>query len=286
MPELPEVETIRTQLQPLVEGRAITEVRILTCDAPGQRRPRLPRSLAADLRERRIKRLDRLGKHLIAHLDDGRAWELHLGMAGLLLYRQPGAPDGDLRCERARVGLGDGAALRFADWRRFGRWKVVEDIEGEFKRIGPDWLSEECTPERLHGRLARRRTPVKAALLDQGVAAGVGNLYADEALWRARIHPTTPANRLGAGDVERLHAAVLETLREAVDARGDSFKAAERGYQYLDAFGEEGRYCRRVYRREGDPCGRCGQLIERDTRAHRIVPGGRASRYCPRCQRA
>ena len=277
MPELPEVETIRRDLQPHLVGRAVERVAIHR----SAKRGRLPRELETQLHGRRVEALDRHGKRLIARLDDGRDWVLQLGMTGLLLIRPCGKPP--CRHERARAEFDDGTTLWFMDMRNFGRWSLAADPREAIARMGPDWLSDEWTPEHLQKRLARRRTPVKAALLDQGVAAGVGNLYADEALWRARIHPETPANSLGAGDVERLHAAVLETLREAVDARGDSFRVSPNSYRYLDAFGEEGRYCRRVYRREGEPCERCRQPIERDTR---IVPGGRASHCCPRCQRA
>ena len=285
MPELPEVETIRRDLQPHLVGRAVERVAV----HGSAKRGRLPRELETELQGRRVEALDRHGKRLIARLDDGRAWVLQLGMTGLLLLRPCDKPPAASRFERACVDFGGGTELRFMDMRNFGRWSLAAGPREAIARMGPDWLSEECTPERLHGRLQRRRTPVKAALLDQGVAAGVGNLYADEALWRARIHPTTPANSLGAAEVERLHAAVLETLREAVDARGDSFKAAERGYQYLDAFGEEGRYCRRVYRRDdkpnkpGKPCDRCDKPIAR-IRGRR--QGEQASHYCPRCQPA
>ena len=279
MPELPEVETIRRDLQPHLVGRAVKCVAVHR----SAKRGRLPRELKTQLPGRRVEALDRHGKRLIARLDDDHDWVLQLGMTGLLLLRPCDKPPAASRFERACVDFGGGTELRFMDMRNFGRWSLAADPREATARMGPDWLSEECTPEHLQKRLARRGTPVKAALLDQGVAAGVGNLYADEALWRARIHPETPANSLGAGDVERLHAAVLETLREAVDARGDSFKVSPNSYQYLDAFGEKGCYRRRVYRREGESCGRCGQPITRIAPAR---PGGRASRCCPHCQPA
>ena len=275
MPELPEVETIRRDLQPRITGRAVERI---TINNKNDKPKRLAPALRRQLRGRRVEALDRHGKRLIARLDDGRDWVLQLGMTGLLLLRPCDKPP--CRFERASAVFDDGTELRFADMRYFGRWSIVADArEGS----APDALSEEFTPDWLLGKLRRRRTPVKAALLDQGVAAGVGNLYADEALWRAGIHPKTPANGLGAEAAERLHGAVLETLREATDDRGSSFKVSPNGYQYLDAFGEEGRYRHRVYRRDGEPCERCGQLIERDPR---IIPRGRASHYCPVCQRA
>ena len=281
MPELPEVETIRRDLQPHLVGRAVERVAVHR----SAKRGRLPREIETQLPGRRVEALDRHGKRLIARLDDGRAWVLQLGLAGLLLLRPCDKPP--CRHERARAEFDDGTTLWFMDMINFGRWSLAAGPREAIARMGPDWLSKECTPTRLHGRLARRRTPVKAALLDQGVAAGVGNLYADEALWRARIHPMTPANRLGAAEVERLHAAVLETLREAVDARGDSFKVSPNSYQYLDAFGEEGRYCRRVYRRDdkpnkpGKPCDRCATPIARIGSRRQ---GEQASHHCPRCQ--
>ena len=275
MPELPEVETIRAGLAPRVEGRRIQRVAV----HEGAKPARLA-AADADLRGRRVEGLDRRGKYLIARLDDGRAWVLHLGMTGLLLYRPSEATSG--RFERARVDLDGGHGLRFEDMRNFGRWAVAADPREALPNLGPDALSDGFTAEWLHGALARRGTPVKTALLDQRVAAGVGNLYADEALWLARIAPWTPSNGLGAERVRELRDAVRETLLAALHDGGSSFAVAKGGYRYLDAFGREGRYEKRtrVYRREGQACPRPGC----EGRIKRILVRGRAARYCPSCQ--
>ena len=276
MPELPEVETIRADLAPHVEGRAVERVAVHE-----GAKPRRLAAADADLRGRRVESLDRRGKYLIARLGDGRAWVLHLGMTGLLLHRPGGAPPG--RFERARIDLDGGSGLRFEDMRNFGRWFLAGDPGDALPRLGPEPLSDGFTADWLRGALARRGSPVKTALLDQRIAAGLGNLYADEALWLARIAPRTPSNGLGAARAGRLREAVRETLRDALDARGSSFAVSEGGYRWLDGFGRRGRYEERtrVYRREGKPCPRpgCGGLVER------IALRRRAARYCPSCQR-
>ena len=178
MPELPEVETIRRDLAPHIVGRTIERARI---HAGGERLAitHAPRELERELTARRIEELGRHGKYLLARLDDGRSWVLHLRMTGLLLLRGVDEPCG--RFERARVDLDDGRSLRFEDARKFGTWQLVGDPREAMPRAGPDALSEQFTPAWLRAALGRRSVPVKTALLDQRVAAGVGNIYADEA---------------------------------------------------------------------------------------------------------
>ena len=289
MPELPEVETIRAGLAPRVEGRRIERVAIHEgAERLARHRERAPaseyapqaRRLEEQLTGRRVEGLGRHGKHLIARLDDGRAWVLHLGMTGLLLYRPSDAARA--RFERARVDLDGGNGLRFEDMRNFGRWAVAADPREVFPNLGPDALSDGFTADWLHGALARRGSPVKTALLDQRVAAGVGNLYADEALWLARIAPWTPSNGLGAERAGRLRDAVLRALREGVEAGGNSFEEQPNGYRYVDAFGKDGSHHGRehVFLREDKPCRRsgCGGRVA----LTRI--GGRRTFYCPACQ--
>ena len=272
MPELPEVETIRRDLAPLLVGRRIEAVSI----HPGGERlavTHAPRELERELRGRTVTALDRHGKYLIARLDDGRAWVLHLRMTGALVHAPAEAPAN--RFERARIDLDDGASLRWNDLRKFGTWHLVSEPSEAMPRLGPDALSAEFTIEGLRANLARRSVPVKTVLLDQHVAAGVGNIYADEACWYARIDPRTPANSLGPRRVARLHAAVRTALEASLADRGSSFS------DYRDGLGGEGLHHIHVhvFRRTGEPCHECGTAIRW------VRLGGRSTHFCPRCQR-
>ncbi len=272
MPELPEVETIRRDLRPRIVGRTILSVRI----ASGAERLAVthpPRELERLLRGRRIEELGRHGKYLLAGLDDGRTWVMHLRMTGSLVHAPATQPAA--RFERARIDLSGGATLRLNDMRRFATWHVVDDAVEAMPNAGPDALSEAFSSRWLYERLRGRRTSVKAVLLDQRVAAGVGNIYADEACWIARIDPRTIAGRIGQRRAERLHAALLETLRDAIGDRGSSFS------DYRDGLGQEGLHQVRwhVFRREGEPCERCGREIVK------LRVAGRGTHLCPGCQR-
>jgi formamidopyrimidine-DNA glycosylase len=275
MPELPEVETIRRDLEPLLVGRTITRVRIHS-GAERLAVTHAPRALERGLTGRRIEALDRHGKYLLAHLDDGRTWVLHLRMTGSLVHTpREGAETPAHRFERARVDLDDGTSLRLNDMRKFATWHLVDDSREAMPRTGPDALSEEFTVGWLRAALARRSAAVKGALLDQAVCAGVGNIYADEACWIAHIDPRTPANELGPRRVKRLHAALRETLLESLDDRGSSFS------DYRDGLGGEGMHHIRVhvFRREGQPCERCGHEITK------VRVAGRGTHLCTFCQR-
>lgn len=281
MPELPEVETIRRDLAPLLVGLTIRRVRI----HPGAERlavTHAPRALERALAGRSIEALDRQGKYLLARLDDGRTWVLHLRMTGSLVHwpaRDVGAVAGaDVpphRFERARVDLDDGSSLRLNDMRKFATWHLVDDPREAMPRSGPDAFSEAFTVRWLREACARRTTSVKAVLLNQQVAAGVGNIYADEACWIARIDPRAPACALTAREVARLHAALLRTLHDSLADRGSSFS------DYRDGLGGEGMHHVRVhvFRRDGQPCERCGATIEK------VRLAGRGTHLCPRCQR-
>jgi formamidopyrimidine-DNA glycosylase len=271
VPELPEVETIRRDLAPLLPGRRVTCVRI----HPGAERLAIthaPRELEQQLAGRRIEQLGRHGKYLLLHLDDGRTWVMHLRMTGSLVHGPRDAPSH--RFERARIDLDDGTSLRFNDMRKFGTWHLVEEPGDAMPYAGPDALSDEFTPQWLYQRLRGRQTPLKAVLLDQAVAAGLGNIYADEACWIAAIDPRTLAGRVGPRRAARLHAAVRQTLEESLGDRGSSFS------DYRDGLGAEGLHHVRVhvFRRTGEPCERCGGTIQRARVA------GRATHFCPRCQ--
>ncbi len=272
MPELPEVETIRRDLAPLLIGRTITRVRI----HPGAERLAVthdPRGLERELAGRTVEALDRQGKYLIARLDDTRTWVLHLRMTGSLVHTA--AETAPHRFERACVDLDDGSSLRLNDMRKFGTWHLVDDPREAMPRSGPDALSAEFTVRWLREACARRTTSVKAVLLDQQIAAGVGNIYADEACWIARIDPRASAADLTHREVSRLHAALLETLNDSLADRGSSFS------DYRDGLGGEGMHHVRVhvFRREGQPCERCGTEIVK------LRLAGRGTHLCPRCQR-
>ncbi len=274
MPELPEVETIRRDLTPLLVGRTIERVGI----HPGAERlavTHAPRSLERELEGRTVEGIGRHGKYLLLRLDDGRTWVVHLRMTGSLVHTTADAPPHLF--ERARMDLDDGSSLRWNDMRKFGTWHLVADPHEAMPKIGPDALSEECSVEWLRDRFKTRvQSSVKAALLDQSVCAGIGNIYADEALWIAKIDPRAPAATLRPRQVTKLRAAVLETLNDSLGNRGSSFS------DYRDGLGSEGLHHIQVhvFRREGKPCERCGHEIEK------IRLAGRGTHFCPHCQRS
>jgi formamidopyrimidine-DNA glycosylase len=274
MPELPEVETIRASLAPGLAGRTFSHVRI---DDPRLTRPEPPEVVAAELEGERVVDVRRRGKYLIVVFESGRHLLVHLRMTGNVLHP---APDGyqDDPYVRAVVRLDDGSDVVYRDIRRFGTWDLLEpgELEGYFsaRRLGGEPLERGFTAKSLGAALAGRRVPVKAALLDQRAVAGIGNIYADEALWYARIHPLTPAGQLGETDVAALRAGIRKALRLGIRRQGATLR------DYRGADGTRGRMQHefRVYGREGEPCERCGTPIAK-TRA-----GGRGTWYCPTCQ--
>jgi formamidopyrimidine-DNA glycosylase len=277
MPELPEVETVRRDLETRVIGRTIVSC-FIAPDAPRLVQLMTPAEFCTQLTGRRITGLRRRGKYLIVDLDDHRAWVMHRRMSGNVLYRNAGDPPDDY--VRASFALDDGHELRWADLRKFGTMWIVEDATMVMEALGPEPLEAEFTPEVLRARADKRSAPIKSVLLDQAVVAGIGNLYSDEALHHARIHPLRPANRLKRADWERLHAGIVDALRMGIDARGSSLGTTLRDHVNID--GDPGRNQETVkaYGREGAPCFNCG------TAMRRIKVGGRSSVFCPQCQRA
>jgi formamidopyrimidine-DNA glycosylase len=272
MPELPEVETIRRQLEPAISGRVIESVRVLderwTRPAPGRE---VERALAG----RRIEAVERRGKYLLLRLNGDRALAMHLRMTGNLLLSEPGS---ELRHLRASFELDDGTRLLFTDARRFGQAVVLdgERIEEYFDaRLGVEPLSEAVTGSELCRLAAGRRAPLKSFLLNQGGVAGIGNIYADEALHRAALHPLSPAGSMKPEDCERLRDGIVATLEAGLRSGGASVD------DYRDARGERGAMQDEflVHTREGEPCPRCGAEIRR------IVVAGRSTYFCPSCQR-
>ena len=273
MPELPEVETIRCKLEPLLTGRTIVRAEIVD-----QRltRPRAADELAAELEGEGIAALDRRGKYLLFRLQSELTLVVHLRMTGSLRHRRIGAEE----CghERARLELDDGTELVYRDVRRFGTWQLLTPRELEDyleARVGPEPLAAEFTPGLLAGRLAGRRTALKAALLDQRTLAGLGNIYVDEALWSARLHPQVAAGSLSRQATLRLHGAIREALALGIARQGSTL----RDYALPDGGAGSMQNEFRVYGREGEPCERCGGAISKARVA------GRGTWFCPRCQR-
>ncbi|HEX4187612.1 MAG TPA: bifunctional DNA-formamidopyrimidine glycosylase/DNA-(apurinic or apyrimidinic site) lyase [Solirubrobacteraceae bacterium] len=282
MPELPEVETIRGQLAPLVEGRRLRRMEIL--DARWSR-PLAPGELSAALERRRVERLGRRGKYLLWSFEGDVHLAQHLRMTGAILVQPLAArAASDPPHTRVRLALGPppggggGVRLAIVDPRRFGTGELLlgsEMLDAFFDaRLGIEPLDERFTGEHLR-RIARGRTaPVKAFLLDQRRVAGVGNIYADEALFRARVHPLRPAGRLSRSDWEAVREGVRAALLAGIDARGatiDDFRDIDGvGGSFQDQF--------LVHRRAGEPCPRCGAEISK------MVVGGRGTYVCERCQ--
>ena len=272
MPELPEAETIARGLNAILPGRIVRDVEVLRADVV--KGP--ARAFAAAVAGRGVRKVGRRGKNVVLTLDDSTRMVVNLGMTGRVMTGNGPGPDPRSTHPAVVFHLADGGRVTYDDVRRFGLLTAVSDSQWSrwSGRLGPEPLARGFTAARLHRILARSRSPVRSLLLDQRRIAGVGNIYAVEALWSARIHPRTPANRIGRTPAARLHRALRRVLRNAIRAGGTTLRS------YRDATGEEGRFGRvlRAYGREGEPCSRCRTPIER------IVFGGRSAFRCPRCQ--
>lgn len=273
MPELPEVESVRRQLEPALVGRRFERVQI---DDPRLVRPHEPAEVAAELEGERVAAVERRGKYLVVRFESGRILLIHLRMTGGLLH----APSGLLEDEphrRAVVTLDDGTDVAYRDVRRFGTWLLLEPGEADTylgARVGDEPLDTLFTAARLGERLAGRRTSLKAALLDQRTLAGMGNIYADEALWRARLNPLRPAAGLDRAELRRLHRGIRAALEHGLARQGSTL----RDYRLPDGSGGSMQDEFRVYGRRDEPCDRCGTPIARTRVA------GRTTWYCPTCQ--
>jgi formamidopyrimidine-DNA glycosylase len=271
MPELPEVETIRGDLLPVLRGRSFTRAWI-SPEAPRLVQTPPVADFAGLLSGRHIEDISRRGKYLVFHLSGGLHLVVHLRMTGALLHRASDAPPD--RYVRAVLSLDDGSELRFSDLRKFGAFWLVPDLSEVLGQLGPEPLDSGLTPALLRELTARRRAPIKSLLLDQHAIAGLGNIYADEALFAAGLHPQRPASSLSDAEVKRLHEAMRRVLLAALEDRGASFS------DYVDASGREGRhqFRVRVFRRTGKPCYTCGREIAR------VKVAGRSTHFCPQCQ--
>ena len=272
MPELPEVETVRAGIAPVLEGARITRA---TISDPRLVRPFAPELVAAELVDERVETVDRRGKYLIVRFESGRVLLIHLRMTGSLRHGRSGSLEDDPH-RRAVLSLDNGSDVAYRDVRRFGTWELLEP--GELRaylaaRLGPEPLGP-MSAGRLGKRLAGRRTPLKAALLDQRTLAGLGNIYVDEALWYARLNPLRSAGSLEPEELGRLHRGIRKALRLGIERQGASLR------DYARPDGESGSMQDefRVYGRDGEPCGRCKKPIAKTRVA------GRGTHFCPRCQ--
>jgi formamidopyrimidine-DNA glycosylase len=276
MPELPEVELVARALDRLVAGRRIVAAKLLR---PGLAPETSPARFARLLRGRRIERVGRRGKHVIFELDAGLALITHLRMTGRFLLLPPPAPAP--KHTHALFRLDDARRLAFTDQRHFGMMKVLRADEltatRELRSLAPEPFSEEFSPAYLRAAFSRTRRTLKEALLDQTKVTGLGNIYAAEAMFLARVSPFVPASRLSPRRLPRLHRAILEVLADAIrhgstmNVNPEDFESGYYGGPY------EGRW--RVYAREGEPCTACA------ARVRRVAHAGRSTFYCPRCQR-
>jgi formamidopyrimidine-DNA glycosylase len=268
MPELPEVQTVVTTLRPKVVGRRIRSVTLARTDIVTPAHV----DLRAKLTGRTVRDIGRRGKRIVFTLDDDNRFYIHLGMTGQLTAVAPTVTAGPHT--HLELDVGPALVLRFRDPRRFGGvWWLGAEAGAQDTGMGPEPFA--LRPAQLAARLARTTRAIKNALMDQRVVAGLGNIYVDESLFAAGIHPLTPADRLTAEQVGRLNRAIKATLRRALRHRGSTLR------DYLDADGEAGGFQRlhRVYDRAGEPCRSCGTAIDR------VVLGGRSTHFCPKCQR-
>ena len=278
MPELPEVESVRRTLEPLVVGRRFTHV---VFDWPGCDVQINGHPLDQSLPGARCTGVGRRGKYLLLHLDGDRTLVVHLRMTGRLVVVESGTPTPPHH--RAWLAMDDGRAISFADQRKFGRLALAPDtasLEHLLRRVGPEPFGQEPDPDHRFGgatlmkALMGRTASVKAILLDQRVVAGLGNIYVDEALFLARVHPATPGGLVGHEAARRMVEAIVVVLNEAIEDGGTTLA------DYRDARGERGSHQDRlrVFRRQGKPCLRCGTTIEKS------VVAQRGTHVCPTCQ--
>lgn len=274
MPELPEAETIVRDIRPQVVGRVVTGVKVVWPDILTP--PLTPRKLTRALKHRRIAAVDRRAKNIITRFADDTVLMINLGMTGRVVASTARRAS-ELTHVAIRLDLDNGSALLYDDARRFGRWQIFTPAgwTAREQRFGPEPLGDDFTAEAIHQATRRSNSPIRNWLLDQAKVAGVGNIYAAEALFRAGVRPTRRARTLTRAETARLRDTVRDVLAAAITARGTTMS------DYRDGSGEEGGFwpLLQVYGRDGLPCPRCGTSIKR------VVLANRSAFYCPRCQR-
>mgnify|MGYP001174231251 CR=1 FL=1 len=273
MPELPEVETVRRSLEPKLVGRTILSLQI---HYGGIIKKPEPSELAESIKGQRIERLDRRGKYLLFELSDEKTLVVHLRMTGRLTVEEAGSPLA--KHTHLVFSLDNGRELRFNDVRKFGMVYLLPGDDYQAVEVlytlGPEPLSGEFTAAELLQRLQRKKIKLKTFLLDQKEIAGLGNIYADEAMFRAGLHPERITNGISEAEASRLHQAIQKVLQEGIEYRGTTFR------DYVDGNGAKGRFQERlkVYGRAGKEC-ECGAILQKKTVA------GRTTVYCPHCQK-
>ena len=268
MPELPEVETIKNELSPWVTGQCFTEVTILDAKLISQGSIE---QIRLGLIGQKIERLERRGKYLMFHLSNSKSLVMHLRMTGVLLLDPPVTD----RYTRALFRLSNDRRLVFSDRRRLGVMWLAENTDALKSKLGPEPLDDSFTPHILKQKLSKHHIPVKLALINQGIIAGIGNMYADEALFDARIHPQRQANSLSAQEIETLFHCIRKVLREAIENQGASVDS------YIRPDGKPGtaHFHFKVAHRKDAPCPVCGLPIERIE-----LVRNRGTYFCPNCQ--
>ncbi|HHZ19028.1 MAG TPA: DNA-formamidopyrimidine glycosylase [Firmicutes bacterium] len=273
MPELPEVETIRRSLTPLITGKRIEDVSVYL---PKAIRGRTPEELRQELMGKIIAAVDRRGKYLLLCLKEGGTLVFHLRMTGRVIFRAT-AEEPLAKHTTLVLDFAGGAQLRFEDPRKFGTVDLLSDhAHHAMDLLGPEPLGGKWTLDDLIKAGKTRKTCIKAVLLDQAVVAGLGNIYTDESLFRAGIYPGRPASSLSQEEWQRLYGIIQEVLAEGIEYRGTTHR------DYVDGLGNAGGFQERlrVYGRSGLPCVNCGTPIRRKKLA------GRGTHYCPKCQHA
>ena len=272
MPELPEVETVRRGLEKLILGKKIVSLDI-----------RYPKMIKTDLDQFQkelpgqvVKSMGRRGKYLLFYLTD-KVLISHLRMEGKYFYYPDQVPE--RKHAHVLIHFEDGGTLVYEDVRKFGTMELLapELLEAYFlsKKLGPEPTEQDFDLEIFRGALKKSKKPIKSHLLDQTLVAGLGNIYVDEVLWRAKVHPSRTSNSLSAQEARKVHDQTMEVLGQAVEKGGSTIRT------YTNAFGEDGtmQEFHQVYDKTGEACSRCGSIIEK------IQLGGRGTHFCPKCQR-
>lgn len=270
MPELPEVETIRRDLEKEIVGHKIVD---LWYDTPKMLQPS-PESLEKIV-GRHIVTAGRIGKLLLLAIENDGTVGIHLKLSGRLFIRKQEDPED--KYTRVIFKLDDGRELRFTEFRKFGYAKMIESsasLEEIKSAYGPEPLTSAFTFEAVKKVLNKANRAVKTVIMDQQKIAGVGNIYADEALWLAQIHPETLSSKLTDSEIEALYQGIIKAIEQGIEDRGTSVD------DYLDIYGNEGGHAKNlnVFRQDGDPCPRCGKTVKK------IRVGGRGTHFCPQCQ--